>query len=91
MLRKHGERQFWYAFLLSVSKFSIFFLSRLQDEREVVFYCDFHGHSRRKNIFIYGCENKIDKRLHTRVFPYMLSKNACDIVSESSCLELLTN
>lgn len=24
-------------------------------EREVTAYCDFHGHSRRKNIFMYGC------------------------------------
>jgi len=23
-------------------------------EREIALYCDFHGHSRRKNIFMYG-------------------------------------
>lgn len=23
-------------------------------QREIVFYCDFHGHSRNKNIFVYG-------------------------------------
>jgi len=23
-------------------------------EREIILYCDLHGHSRRKNIFMYG-------------------------------------
>ena len=31
---------------------------RLQEEREILMYCDLHGHSRKKNIFIYGCESK---------------------------------
>lgn len=28
----------------------------LQEEREVVLFCDLHGHSRKKGIFMYGCE-----------------------------------
>ena len=45
-------------------------------EREIVMYCDLHGHSRRKNIFMYG--NSIKDAPHsTRVFPYILSK-LCD-------------
>lgn len=58
--------------------------TRLQEERDVVLYCDFHGHSRKKNVFIYGCEEKHDKsetRLHTRLFPLILSKNTPDKVS----------
>ena len=36
-------------------------------------YCDLHGHSRRKNIFMYG--NNIKEAPHSsRVFPYILSK-----------------
>lgn len=31
---------------------------RLVAEREVVVFCDLHGHSRKLNVFIYGCENK---------------------------------
>jgi hypothetical protein len=27
-------------------------------ERKVVLYCDFHGHSRKKNAFFYGCSYK---------------------------------
>ena len=46
-------------------------------ETELVLYCDFHGHSRKQNVFIYGCENKHlpNERLKERIFPAMLSKN----------------
>ena len=48
-------------------------------ERQVVLYCDLHGHSRRKNIFMYG--NNIKDTPHaSRVFPYILSK-LCDYFS----------
>lgn len=48
-------------------------------ERDIALYCDFHGHSRRKNIFMYG-NNYSDKPDTTRVFPYILSK-LCDYFS----------
>lgn len=48
-------------------------------EREVALYCDFHGHSRRKNIFMYG-NNYSDKPDATRLYPYILSK-ICDYFS----------
>lgn len=36
---------------------------------EVAMYCDFHGHSRKKDIFIYGCESTAEEeRLRERVF-----------------------
>ena len=42
-------------------------------EREIVLCCDLHGHSRRKNIFMYG--NNFENRPHaTRVFPFIMSK-----------------
>lgn len=41
--------------------------------------CDLHGHSRRKNIFMYG-NNLKDKPHETRVFPYIMSK-LCDFFS----------
>ncbi|CAH2326030.1 cytosolic carboxypeptidase 2 [Pelobates cultripes] len=55
-------------------------IKRLVAEREVLLYCDFHGHSRRSNVFMYGCNNKgpPETKLHERVFPLMLSKNAPD-------------
>nr|XP_019599254.1 PREDICTED: cytosolic carboxypeptidase 2 isoform X4 [Rhinolophus sinicus] len=61
-------------------------IQRLLEEREVLLYCDFHGHSRKNNIFLYGCNNNDRKYwLHERVFPLMLSKNAPDKFSFPSC------
>jgi len=59
----------------------------LLEEREVVLYCDLHGHSRHHNIFIYGCDNRADpqRRMSERVFPYMLSRNAPDMFSYKNC------
>ncbi|XP_029769641.1 cytosolic carboxypeptidase 2 [Terrapene carolina triunguis] len=62
-------------------------IQRVLEEREVLLYCDFHGHSRKNNVFMYGCNNKSApaQRLHERVFPLMLSKNAPDKFSFRSC------
>ncbi|XP_058162192.1 cytosolic carboxypeptidase 2 isoform X6 [Dasypus novemcinctus] len=61
-------------------------IKRLLEEREVLLYCDFHGHSRKNNIFLYGCNNNDRKYwLHERVFPLMLSKNAPDKFAFHSC------
>ena len=48
-------------------------------EREIALFCDLHGHSRRKNIFMYG-NNYQEKPDATRVFPFILSK-LCDFFS----------
>ena len=56
-------------------------------ERKVVLYCDLHGHSRKQNIFVYGCDSLDDPvcRLKSRVFPCMLFKNApCKFSFKSS-------
>lgn len=47
------------------------------NEIELVLYCDFHGHSRKQNVFVYGCENKHlpGERFKERIFPFMLAKN----------------
>ncbi|KAL4642037.1 cytosolic carboxypeptidase 2-like isoform X1 [Arapaima gigas] len=62
-------------------------VKRLIAEREVVLYCDFHGHSRKNNVFMYGCDNKkgIAPHVHSRVFPLMMSKNTSDKFSYKSC------
>jgi cytosolic carboxypeptidase protein 2/3 len=52
-------------------------------DRELLLYCDLHGHSRRKNIFMYG-NNLKDTPHSTRVFPYVLSK-LCDYFSFEQC------
>ncbi|XP_014804271.1 PREDICTED: cytosolic carboxypeptidase 2-like [Calidris pugnax] len=60
-------------------------VERVLAEREVVLYCDFHGHSRKNNVFMYGCDGGAGLRLLQRVFPLMLSKNAPDKFSFPSC------
>ena len=52
--------------------------SRLMEERPVVFYCDFHSHSRKHNVFIYGCEDKemCDLPLIEQVFPLMMHRSS---------------
>lgn len=54
------------------------------EECGIVMYCDLHAHSRKHNVFIYGCENKryVEKRLQEQVFPLMLHKNAADKVKK---------
>jgi hypothetical protein len=54
-------------------------MRQFQKERELNLYCDLHGHSRRKNIFMYG--NNIKDTPHsTRLFPYIMAK-LCDFFS----------
>ena len=45
-------------------------------EREIALFCDFHGHSRKKNIFMYGCTDSKTgvERLTPKVFPRLLWK-----------------
>ena len=57
-------------------------VQKLASERDVVMYCDLHGHSRRQNVFIYGCVGlpgtDPEHNLLSRVFPKMMSLNAPD-------------
>jgi cytosolic carboxypeptidase protein 2/3 len=63
-------------------------LDRLIEDCSVALYCDMHAHSRKHNIFIYGCENMKrhpDRRLLEQVFPLMLHKNVADKFSFENC------
>jgi hypothetical protein len=51
------------------------------EERGVFLFCDLHGHSRKNNVFMYGCHNaKVPEE--TRIFPYLLGK-----ISQYFCYE----
>ena len=69
---------------------TIFYLKqmirRFMDDRELILFCDLHGHSRKMNVFMYGCENKKSwsLRLRERVFPRMLWRNA-NVFSFADC------
>ncbi|PNF23664.1 hypothetical protein B7P43_G02497 [Cryptotermes secundus] len=62
-------------------------IRRLMEECGIEMYCDLHAHSRKHNIFIYGCETRrsLDRRLQEQVFPLMLHKNAADKFSFENC------
>ena len=59
-------------------------VKKLQEDREIFLVCDLHGHSRKKNVFMYGCSGKINDRLKERIFPCLLEKNS-DIFSFADC------
>ncbi|KAB0341322.1 hypothetical protein FD754_018248 [Muntiacus muntjak] len=63
-------------------------IRRLMEKREVILYCDLHGHSKKENIFMYGCDGSDRCKalyLQQRIFPLMLSKNCPNKFSFSSC------
>ncbi|XP_023289899.1 cytosolic carboxypeptidase 2 [Orussus abietinus] len=63
-------------------------IRRLMEECGMAIYCDLHAHSRKHNVFIYGCESKRPGcygKLTEQVFPLMLHKNAADKFSFESC------
>jgi len=55
------------------------FVKNFSKERELVLFCDLHGHSRKKSIFMYG-NTQSDKPEATRLFPFIMSK-LCDYFS----------
>lgn len=53
-----------------------------QRERQLVLYCDLHGHSRNKNVFMYG-NNYAENPESTRLFPFIMSKLSDSFAFES--------
>ncbi len=48
-------------------------IAQMKEERPISLFCDLHGHSRKKNIFMYGCSNSKCPE-ETRIFPFILGK-----------------
>jgi hypothetical protein len=45
--------------------------------RDVAIFCDIHGHSRKINMFMYGCSSKAPgMRLKEKIFPYLLHNDS---------------
>lgn len=57
-------------------------IKRMKEERELVLYCDFHGHSRKKNCFMYGCSKDNSKK--EQIFPAIMKTN-CNTFSFKDC------
>ena len=47
-------------------------------------FCDLHGHSRKKNMFMYGNCGKNDSQANAKIFPFLLEKSA-DIFNYGDC------
>jgi len=56
----------------------------MQDDRDLLLFVDLHGHSRKKNLFMYGNSQKTDTVWREKVFPFLLEKNAT-IFNYSDC------
>lgn len=61
-------------------------IKRMKEERDLLVYCDFHGHSRKKNCFMYGCSKDGSKK--EQIFPAIVRTN-CDTFSFKDCCFLL--
>ena len=59
-------------------------IRQMNQEREVILFCDLHGHSRKKNIFMYGNSVKGDTKYKERIFPYILEQQA-EVFSYADC------
>lgn len=50
---------------------TIYYSKRLvqmvSEEHELVLYCDMHGHSMKRNVFVYGCTDKTDRKRNTLI------------------------
>ena len=44
--------------------------------REIAMFVDLHGHSRKYNVFMYGCDDKKKPKPSVRVFPKLLASHA---------------
>ncbi|XP_071854555.1 uncharacterized protein [Apostichopus japonicus] len=65
-------------------------LEEFGQETDVIAYCDLHGHSRKHNVFIYGCDQQGKEMdaatfLCQRLFPWLISKKAPDKFSFGGC------
>jgi len=54
-------------------------IEKVYKERPVLLYCDVHGHSRRKNSFVYGCNRAANGGFNSwtkvRLFPRILARD----------------
>ena len=56
------------------------YIRKLKENEGVAFFCDIHGHSKSKDVFLYGCnvkdgnEEGEERNANIRAFPFILSK-----------------
>ncbi|NWX12037.1 CBPC3 carboxypeptidase, partial [Aegotheles bennettii] len=63
-------------------------IRRVMEQRGVFLYCDIHGHNKKQNVFMYGCERRQQVKapyMDPHVFPLLLSKSCPDMFSFPDC------
>lgn len=64
-------------------------IKHLSNDREVILYIDIHGHSRKKNVFMYGnCESS---GVREKVFPGLLCRNSDCFNFDDCCFKVQTS
>ncbi|CAF0747278.1 unnamed protein product [Adineta ricciae] len=62
-----------------------------KERREILAFCDLHGHSRKSNVFAYGCDGcdgpqpDMKNFLSARVLPFIMSKIAPEMFAFDDC------
>lgn len=63
-------------------------IKKFMKERNVLLYVDLHGHSRKRNVFMYGCHTPHCNHHHLlkeHTFPFLLSQQAPQMFDFGSC------
>jgi len=63
-------------------------LSVKRQNRGPLLFCDFHGHSRRRNVFMFGCDDRWAHGTPGRLFPYLLSRTTTDFAFGSCSFKI---
>jgi hypothetical protein len=59
-------------------------VQRITRDRSIELYIDLHGHSRKHNVFMYGCKSNV-RAGEEKIFPYMMGLNAKNTFKYDSC------
>lgn len=64
-------------------------IRKIKETGQIALYCDFHGHSRKKDIFIYGCNTSAEEnQFKERIFPLYIQPNTKNPKQEKSGVQL---
>ena len=63
-------------------------IRQMQASRDVALYVDVHAHSRKNNVFMYGCEEKNRPKPSIRLIPTLVSKSpfGCTMFDVDDCI-----
>ena len=79
------------AFLFGDTAGSYKAAQRVQEDREVLMFCDFHGHYRERNIFVYDCESKErDGGFYLGIPPYLIMKKVFPKILSNTAPDLFS-